>query len=326
MHSWDQRVPPRAPRRRTSHRSVGQGRWKTTSVRSTSRRAQGQQIDNVGSWLSLHIWGLRWTLTRAAWPRYAGRRIRRREYRRHPLPRPSRRPPPDRVPFVQDDRSFGLAVLVTPAPFYPRCRSTRDCIDARALHAVLGNVWEWVQDCWRPDYSGAPTDGTPWRRGGNCHLRMLRGGSWWDLPQDLRAAFRNRYAAGHRADEIGFRVARTLDQQAAAAPAPAALSSSRSVLSTYLVRRPGSESRSEHVGHMRQRSNAVHAGCLAARIERALRHRLPAEPCPPRRPSRPPCGTCAAACRSACRRSTRPRIRGDRPFPRERSRPRRGLS
>ena len=42
--------------------------------------------------------------------------------------------------------------------------------------------------------------------------------------------------------------------------------------------------------------------------------------------TRPPCGTCATACRSACRRSSRPRIRVYRSFPRGQSHPRRGRS
>ena len=35
------------------------------------------------------------------------------------------------------------------------------------LYDVLGNVQEWVDDCWRVgDYDGAPTDGSPWLVGG----------------------------------------------------------------------------------------------------------------------------------------------------------------
>ena len=28
------------------------------------------------------------------------------------------------------------------------------------LYDVLGNVWEWVDDCWNEDYEGAPFDGS----------------------------------------------------------------------------------------------------------------------------------------------------------------------
>ena len=45
------------------------------------------------------------------------------------------------------------------------------------LHDMHGNVSEWVEDCWHYSYSGAPTDGSAWTTGGDCPLRVLRGGS-----------------------------------------------------------------------------------------------------------------------------------------------------
>jgi formylglycine-generating enzyme required for sulfatase activity len=77
------------------------------------------------------------------------------------------------------------------------------------LHDVHGNVWEWVQDCWNDDYQGAPTDGSAWLRG-DCGRRLLRGGSWDDLPRDLRAAYRDWLPAVYRYNFNGFRLARTL--------------------------------------------------------------------------------------------------------------------
>ena len=48
------------------------------------------------------------------------------------------------------------------------------------LYDMSGNVWEWVEDCWHENHSGAPTDGTAWGKenGGDCGLRVIRGGSW----------------------------------------------------------------------------------------------------------------------------------------------------
>ena len=57
------------------------------------------------------------------------------------------------------------------------------------LHDVMGNVWEWVEDCWHESYAGAPADGGAWTVGGDCERRVLRGGSWGLEPQDLRSAF-----------------------------------------------------------------------------------------------------------------------------------------
>ena len=43
------------------------------------------------------------------------------------------------------------------------------------LYDVLGNAWEWVQDCGNESYAGAPSDGRAWERG-DCGRRVLRGG------------------------------------------------------------------------------------------------------------------------------------------------------
>ncbi len=83
--------------------------------------------------------------------------------------------------------------------------------NAFGLHDTLGNVWEWVEDCWHDDYDGAPRDGSAWTRGGDCGRRVLRGGSWNLYPRDLRSAYRLRYDAESRYTNNGFRVARTLD-------------------------------------------------------------------------------------------------------------------
>ena len=73
----------------------------------------------------------------------------------------------------------------------------------------LGNVWEWVQDCWNGSYHGAPRDGSAWERG-NCSKRVLRGGSWISDPRNLRSACRYTNPAGDRFGIYGFRIARTL--------------------------------------------------------------------------------------------------------------------
>ena len=83
--------------------------------------------------------------------------------------------------------------------------------NAFGLHDMLGNVWEWVEDCWHDDYDGAPRDGSAWTRGGDCSRRGLRGGSWGNRPRDLRSAIRNWTGAENRYDDSGFRVARTLN-------------------------------------------------------------------------------------------------------------------
>ena len=77
------------------------------------------------------------------------------------------------------------------------------------LHDMHGNVWEWVQDCWNGSYEGAPVDGSAWESG-DCGRRVLRGGSWLDVPGLLRAAYRLRSSTGSRNIILGFRIARTV--------------------------------------------------------------------------------------------------------------------
>jgi formylglycine-generating enzyme required for sulfatase activity len=84
--------------------------------------------------------------------------------------------------------------------------------NAFGLHDMNGNVWEWVEDCYEKDYSGAPTDGTA-LISRPCPNRVVRGGSWivWQgAPQSARSASRENYAPNQLRSFLGFRVARTL--------------------------------------------------------------------------------------------------------------------
>jgi formylglycine-generating enzyme required for sulfatase activity len=81
--------------------------------------------------------------------------------------------------------------------------------NAFGLYDMHGNVWEWVQDCYRDSYRGAPTDGSA-VTSGDCSLRILRGGSWNYHPQLLRSAYRYASAPNIRTNFFGFRVARAL--------------------------------------------------------------------------------------------------------------------
>ena len=77
------------------------------------------------------------------------------------------------------------------------------------LHDVLGNVREWVEDCWNDSYNGASADGSAWESG-DCSRRVVRGGSWFNGPGYLRSASRLWDTTGYRFSILGFRVARTL--------------------------------------------------------------------------------------------------------------------
>ena len=82
--------------------------------------------------------------------------------------------------------------------------------NAFGLYDVLGNVWEWVDGCWNDGYGGAATDGSSWYAG-DCGKRMLRGGSWYYGPGDLRSANRREFLVDYRGQAFGFRVARAVN-------------------------------------------------------------------------------------------------------------------
>ena len=83
--------------------------------------------------------------------------------------------------------------------------------NAFGLHDMLGNVFEWTEDCWQDDYAGAPADGSA-RLQGDCTQRELRGGSWFTAPAYVRSAYRNRFAPDYRSTSVGFRIARDIRQ------------------------------------------------------------------------------------------------------------------
>jgi formylglycine-generating enzyme required for sulfatase activity len=81
--------------------------------------------------------------------------------------------------------------------------------NAFGLHDVHGNVWEWVQDCYRDTYANAAPDGTAALELPGCS-RVLRGGSWLGAPRVSRSAVRGGYQPDFRFGNGGFRVARPL--------------------------------------------------------------------------------------------------------------------
>jgi formylglycine-generating enzyme required for sulfatase activity/predicted Ser/Thr protein kinase len=81
--------------------------------------------------------------------------------------------------------------------------------NAFGLSDTLGNVFEWVQDCWRDDYVGAPVDGSP-AKDGDCTQHEARGGSWFTTPAYVRYAYRNRFESGYHGSSLGFRLVREI--------------------------------------------------------------------------------------------------------------------
>ena len=104
---------------------------------------------------------------------------------------------------------------------YPGWR-TADCSDgalftapvgsyqpnAFGLYDMIGNVWEWTEDCWHESYHFAPIDGSAWIEDGDCSRRVVRGGAWDIGPGDTRVTLRGKLPIDTRHNLYGFRVAR----------------------------------------------------------------------------------------------------------------------
>jgi formylglycine-generating enzyme required for sulfatase activity len=83
--------------------------------------------------------------------------------------------------------------------------------NAFGLYDMLGNVFQWTEDCWTDNYQGAPIDGSA-QSAGDCAQHELRGGSWFTQPDFVRTSYRNRFDGNYRSTSIGFRLIREMPQ------------------------------------------------------------------------------------------------------------------
>ena len=77
--------------------------------------------------------------------------------------------------------------------------------NAFGLYDMHGNVWEWCEDDWHEDYENAPTNGSAWYLE-SSRKKVIRGGSWFDIPIYSRSAYRFSFSCGVRSLNSGFRV------------------------------------------------------------------------------------------------------------------------
>jgi len=99
--------------------------------------------------------------------------------------------------------------------------------NAWGLHDVHGNVWQWCQDWHAGDYPEKDVVDPQGPQNPPDHLRVLRGGSWYDDARYARSASRYWNVPGHRFSSIGCRLCffvETLQKQEKEADKPKALS------------------------------------------------------------------------------------------------------
>jgi formylglycine-generating enzyme required for sulfatase activity len=81
--------------------------------------------------------------------------------------------------------------------------------NAFGLYDMHGNVYEWCEDSWHPNYEGAPNDGSIWKDTSDNDLRVLRGGSWYYSTLNSRSSYRSSFKAGAYDNGLGLRVVAT---------------------------------------------------------------------------------------------------------------------
>jgi sulfatase modifying factor 1 len=74
------------------------------------------------------------------------------------------------------------------------------------LHDMIGNVWQWTDDCFSPTLPVNPKVLAT-----TCDKRSIRGGSWHNAPDALRTASRFSLPHDMVASSLGFRVVRLPD-------------------------------------------------------------------------------------------------------------------
>jgi formylglycine-generating enzyme required for sulfatase activity len=79
--------------------------------------------------------------------------------------------------------------------------------NAWGLYDMIGNALEWCSDYYGEYPDGVAVDPKGPAKGDNIGARILRGGSWFNRPQDIRVGFRHWHAADYQMNLIGFRLA-----------------------------------------------------------------------------------------------------------------------
>ena len=77
------------------------------------------------------------------------------------------------------------------------------------LNDTAGNLYEWVHDCYHRNYMDAPDDGSAWD-GGDCSVRIVRGGAFRSPASSMRAENRETFPSKKGQYNVGIRIVREM--------------------------------------------------------------------------------------------------------------------
>ena len=122
-----------------------------------------------------------------------------------PYPWGKQAPTPSVANFALGAR-FSYTQVLMPVGYYERGKSPYGIYD------LAGNVWEWVQDWYDGGYyAGSPEKNPQGPETGE--FKVLRGGSWSELPKYLLAYGRFNLPPATKNSFTGFRCAKSLEEK-----------------------------------------------------------------------------------------------------------------